>query len=246
MSEIFYPVAGTKNKSWKVTSAYGWRVHPITKAKKHHNGVDIWQGKEPTELRACFAGKVVGVSTSTDPNGAGNKVVVQSTIQGHKVTWTYFHLVKGSIKVKIGQTIDAGTVVGKMGDTGFATGKHLHWEIWDGHRTVQPNINTGGKGFKDPLKFMAKLLATPAPEPTPAPAQPVTVTPEPVQPGDVRFFYAIGSKGAEVKKAQTRLGITADGIFGKITEATVKAFQTKKGIKATGIIDNETWNRMFK
>jgi peptidoglycan hydrolase-like protein with peptidoglycan-binding domain len=259
-----YPVAGTKGKSWKVTSPYGWRVHPISKAKKHHNGVDIWQAKEPTLLRACFAGTVVGVSTSTDPNGAGNKVIVQSTVNGKKITWTYFHMVKGSIKVKKGQVIAAGEIVGKMGETGFATGKHLHWEIWSGHRTTQPNINGGGKGFLDPMKFMKSVLDVAKPlgeteTPPPVIGDPPSVkqsspkvlketetifdTPKP---GDVRFFFGIGSKGEMVKKIQKLLGITSDGIFGQITEASVKKFQLKKGIKVTGIVDTETWNRLNK
>jgi murein DD-endopeptidase MepM/ murein hydrolase activator NlpD len=159
MAKSQYPLDGQPGKAWKITSPYGWRVHPIKKTKKHHNGVDIWQGSKVTYLEACFDGKVVGISTSTDPNGAGNKIVVQSKVMGKKVTWTYFHMVAGSIKVKKGQKITAGTVVGKMGETGFATGKHLHWEIWAGHRTAQPNINSGGKGFYDPMKFTKSAIA---------------------------------------------------------------------------------------
>lgn len=255
-----WPVAGAKGKAWKVTSKFGWRTHPISGAKKHHNGVDIWQAKEPTPLRACFDGKVIGVSTSTDPNGAGNKVVVQSTVNGKKITWTYFHMVKGSIKVKKGQEVKAGDVVGKMGDTGFATGKHLHWEIWSGHRDSQPNINNGGKGFHDPMKFMAAVLApvvTPAvtvepvvapvvAEPTPAsPVSPVEAISAPEAP-KTHTSLKEGSKGDRVKQLQKRLGITADGIFGPITERNVIAFQEKKGLPKTGIVDETTWNRMFK
>jgi murein DD-endopeptidase MepM/ murein hydrolase activator NlpD len=246
-----WPVAGVKGKAWKVTSKFGWRTHPISGAKKHHNGVDIWQAKEPTPLLACFDGKVIAVSTSTDPNGAGNKVVVQSTVDGKKITWTYFHMVKGSIKVKKGDIVFAGDVVGRMGDTGFATGKHLHWEIWSGHRTAQPNINSGGKGFHDPMKFMANVLA---PKPVEVPVEaPVTVvepvsTPEPaiVTPEVAKAFVSLkkGSKGSEVKKLQTALKVTADGDFGPITEKAVKAYQTKKGITVTGVVDETTWKRL--
>jgi hypothetical protein len=182
MAKSQYPVDGKPGKAWKVTSPFGWRMHPIKKVKKHHNGVDIWQGGATTYLEACFDGKVVAVSTSTDPNGAGNKVVVQSTVMGKKITWTYFHMVAGSIKVKVGQKIEAGTIVGKMGDTGFATGKHLHWEIWAGHLKSQPlaGFNTG-KGFYDPMKFIASVIefekaAAAAPKATPEDA-PVTVAP---------------------------------------------------------------------
>lgn len=249
MTNPVWPVAGTKGKSWKVTSPFGYRVHPKTGVKKHHNGVDIWQGKNPTPLRACFDGKVVAVSTSTDPNGAGNKVVVQSTALGKKITWTYFHMVKGSIKVKVGQVIEAGTVVGNMGDTGFATGKHLHWEIWDGHLKSQPLAGFAtGKGFKDPMKFMAKVLA-PAPTQTtletpvtpveaPTPVQPIVVAPKAFEP------LKKGSNGSAVKKLQTALKVTADGDFGPITEKAVKAYQTKKGIVVTGVVDETTWKRL--
>jgi hypothetical protein len=243
---IKYPVAGARGKAWKITSNFGWRVHPKTGAKKFHNGVDIWQGKEPTPLQACFTGKVVGVSTSTDPNGAGNKVVVQSTVGGKKVTWTYFHMVNKSIKVKVGQVIEAGHVVGLMGDTGFATGKHVHFEIWDGHRTVQPNINNGGKGFQDPMKFIANaLIAQRAETPEASPVTPLEA-PKVVSAPVTAIQLQNGSKGEQVKLCQSKLGITADGIFGKITEAAVRSYQAKKGIKVTGIIDQETYERLLK
>ena len=160
MAKSQYPLDGVPGKAWKVTSPFGWRIHPKTKQKKHHNGVDIWQAKEPSYLEACFDGKVVAVRPNDDPNSAGHSVIVQSTVMGKKVTWTYFHMMKGSIKVKVGQKIEAGTVIGKMGATGFATGKHLHWEIWAGHLKAQPMAGfTTGKGYYDPMKFLPAVIA---------------------------------------------------------------------------------------
>jgi murein DD-endopeptidase MepM/ murein hydrolase activator NlpD len=159
MAKSQYPLDGKPGKAWKVTSKFGWRSHPIKKTKKHHNGVDIWQAKEPSYLEACFDGKVVAVSENTDKNSAGNKIVVQSTVMGKKITWTYFHMVHKSIKVKKGQKITAGTVVGKMGSTGFSTGKHVHWEIWAGHLKSQPMAGLhNGKGYYDPMKFTASAI----------------------------------------------------------------------------------------
>lgn len=174
MAKSQYPVDGKPGKAWKVTSPFGWRMHPIKKVKKHHNGVDIWQGGATTYLEACFDGKVIAVRPNNDPNSAGHSIIVQSTVMGKKVTWTYFHMVPGSIKVKKGQRIEAGTVVGKMGESGFATGKHLHWEIWAGHLKGQPmaGFNTG-KGYYDPMKFMASVI-----EFEKANAEAVKVTPE--------------------------------------------------------------------
>ena len=54
-----------------------------------------------------------------------------------------------------------------------------------------------------------------------------------------------GSNGEEVKKLQTKLGLTADGIFGSGTETAVKDFQTKNGLTADGIVGEGTWNKMF-
>ena len=160
MAKSQYPVDGIPGKSWKVTSPFGWRMHPIKKVKKHHNGVDIWQGGETTYLEAWADGKVIAVKPNDNPNSAGHSIIVQSTVMGKKVTWTYFHMVKGSIKVKVGQKITAGTIVGKMGETGFATGKHLHWEIWAGHIKGQPlaGFNTG-KGYYDPMAFIKAVIA---------------------------------------------------------------------------------------
>jgi murein DD-endopeptidase MepM/ murein hydrolase activator NlpD len=271
MAKSQYPIDGKPGKAWKVTSKFGYRVHPIKKTKKHHNGVDIWKGGNPY-LEACFDGKVVGVSTSTDPNGAGNKVVVQSKVMGKKVTWTYFHMVKGSIKVKVGQKISAGTVVGRMGQTGFATGDHLHWEIWAGHLKSQPLKGFAtGKGFYDPMKFTAAAIewekvnveageetSVEAPvEKMPAHSveAPVKVV-EPVKPAPVKPVSAPavevptaiikeGSSGALVKKLQGKLGIAVDGDFGPNTRKAVVGFQVKHDLIADGIVGPKTWKALY-
>ncbi len=54
-----------------------------------------------------------------------------------------------------------------------------------------------------------------------------------------------GSKGPEVKKIQTKIGLTADGIFGSGTEAKVKEWQKSNGLAADGLIGKGTWNAMF-
>jgi hypothetical protein len=159
MAKSQWPVDGKPGKAWKVTSPFGWRVHPIKKTKKHHNGVDIWKGGEPTYLEAWADGKVIAVKPNDSPTSGGHSVIVQSTVMGKKVTWTYFHMVKGSIKVKKGQRVEAGTIIGKMGMTGFATGKHLHWEIWAGHIKGQPMAGFhNGKGYYNPMTFCKAVI----------------------------------------------------------------------------------------
>lgn len=54
-----------------------------------------------------------------------------------------------------------------------------------------------------------------------------------------------GSTGEDVKKLQTRLGITADGNFGPGTEAKVKEWQSLNGLTADGIVGDGTWGKLF-
>ena len=54
-----------------------------------------------------------------------------------------------------------------------------------------------------------------------------------------------GSKGEDVKKLQTKLGLAADGAFGPGTEAKVKAWQAANGLVADGVVGDGTWDKMF-
>jgi putative chitinase len=59
------------------------------------------------------------------------------------------------------------------------------------------------------------------------------------------MLLKVGSRGEDVKKLQAKLGLGADGIFGKGTEDTVKSFQTKSGLTPDGIVGEGTWNKLF-
>lgn len=251
MAKSQWPVDGTPGKAWKVTSPFGWRMHPIKKVKKHHNGVDIWQGGNVTYLEAWTDGKVIAVKPNDSPTSAGHSVIVQSTVMGKKVTWTYFHMVKGSIAVKAGQKIQAGTVIGKMGETGFATGKHLHWEIWAGHIKGQPmaGFNTG-KGYYNPMDFCKAVIEFEkthheADQDTPETA-PVTVAPShsvpeiptvavPTEAKVVKEAPAVVAKPAVAKVAYP-------GHYLKVgaKDVEVKYLQTKLKVEVTGIFDINT------
>lgn len=273
MAKTQWPVDGTPHKAWKVTSPFGYRIHPIKKTKKHHNGVDIWKGGDVTYLEAWADGKVIKVIPNDSPTSGGHSVIVQSTVMGKKVTWTYFHMVKGSIKVKAGQKIEAGTIIGKMGMTGFATGKHLHWEIWAGHITSQPLAGFAtGKGYYNPMDFCKAVMAfekanveahketaedapvTEAPThsvediPTvavPKEAKVVKVAPAKVaNPGYPGSYLKVGSKGDAVKFIQQQLKVAVTGTFDAGTDKAVKVLQKKHGLTVDGIVGPKTWAQL--
>ena len=59
------------------------------------------------------------------------------------------------------------------------------------------------------------------------------------------MLLKIGSKGDDVKKLQSKLGLGADGVFGKATEEAVKAFQLKNGLSPDGLVGEGTWGKLF-
>jgi len=129
--DLLRPVAGA------VTSAFGWRRHPITKEVKFHQGVDL-RAAYGQEVQAAAGGTVV---FSGDRGGYGSTVEIQ-----HKdgTTTRYAHL--SARLVKKGDEISAGESLGRAGRSGRATGTHLHFEVIaaDGQR-VQPEQWAGGR-----------------------------------------------------------------------------------------------------
>ncbi len=156
------PLDGKFGKDWKVTSPFGWRIHPIEKYKKHHNGVDLWGPKAKIWNEAWHDGKVIAAGTSKLKNpdgslgGVGYYVDLRVIIDGEAYVTRYAHMVEGSLSVVKGEKVKAGTRLGIMGNTGASAGRHLHFEICKGrvHRWT-----SDGKGFVDPLKFVKATIA---------------------------------------------------------------------------------------
>lgn len=156
MAKSQYPVNGKFGKDFKVPSGgdYGYRMHPIRHERIHHNGVDLWGAKEPLLLEAWHDGVVTVVATNMA--SFGHYVVIRSKVGKVWITSLYAHM-KSPSKLKKGQKVDAGTIVGIMGSTGPVTGKHLHFEIGKGK--VHPFIFGGdGSRYYDPLKFVRATI----------------------------------------------------------------------------------------
>lgn len=101
----------------------------------YHAGVDFDAGRG-TPVRAPASGTVVLAEPLTV---RGNAVVLD---HGWGVLTGYWHL--SSIEVSVGQEVEAGEVIGRVGNTGLSTGAHLHWEVWVG------GISVDGLQWLDP------------------------------------------------------------------------------------------------
>lgn len=111
-----YPLPGY----YEVSSPFGWRIHPITKKKSLHTGVDF---PAPTGTPMYAAG--AGVVLMAGWYGAyGNAVIID---HGGGYTTLYGH--NSKLTVSVGQTVAAGQKVAEVGSTGWSTGPHLHFEV---------------------------------------------------------------------------------------------------------------------
>jgi murein DD-endopeptidase MepM/ murein hydrolase activator NlpD len=148
-------IDGKQGKDWKITSIMGNRIHPVTKEPKHHNGTDIWAPAEPCWIEAPYDGVVTEAKKSTAAGGGfGNFVMIHHKINGEHYTTVYAHMADG-LKVKVGQKIEAGTILGKMASTGMSTGKHLHWEL---HKGKKYAWSATGLNFIEPVAFFDALI----------------------------------------------------------------------------------------
>lgn len=115
--------------SARVSSSFGGRKHPIRRYVKHHNGVDLAAPKG-TPIRVVSDGVVVFADRYA---GYGNLVVVR-----HKQDYTTHYGHCDKINVRPGQKVKAGTIIGLVGSTGLSNGPHLHFEIRQGGKALDP------------------------------------------------------------------------------------------------------------
>lgn len=114
----------------RTASGFGWRIHPIYKIKKFHEGMDF-TAPTGTEIYATGDGVVEKVKNSL--RGYGKHVVVNHDF-GYKTL--YAHL--NDFNVRRGQRVKRGDVVGYVGSTGLSTAPHLHYEVEKDGSAVNP------------------------------------------------------------------------------------------------------------
>jgi murein DD-endopeptidase MepM/ murein hydrolase activator NlpD len=104
----------------QITSAFGWRVHPLLKTSRMHTGTDLG-APMGTPVLAAYDGEVA----LADKLGGYGLAVILRHVKGTQES-LYGHL--SEIFVKPGDQIKQGTVIGRVGSTGASTGPHLHFE----------------------------------------------------------------------------------------------------------------------
>ncbi|MDI3280663.1 MAG: peptidoglycan DD-metalloendopeptidase family protein [Bacillota bacterium] len=111
---FLWPVRG------RVTSEFGWRVHPIFKTRLFHEGLDL-AVPMGTPVKAAAPGQVI---LSGWAGGYGKTVIID---HGGGVSTLYGH--NSRLKVAVGDQVAAGEVIAEAGSTGFSTGPHVHFEV---------------------------------------------------------------------------------------------------------------------
>lgn len=124
--ELIFPLASS---AYRISDGYGWRSDPFTGEKRFHEGIDLACAQGSAVL-AAKAGAVVAAKRS---ESYGNYLRICHADD----TWTvYAHL--EYLYVREGEVVVAGQILGTVGQTGRATGAHLHFELYQGGLLCDP------------------------------------------------------------------------------------------------------------
>jgi murein DD-endopeptidase MepM/ murein hydrolase activator NlpD len=114
----------------RLSSGFSYRIDPIYKTVKFHTGLDF-SAPQGTPIYATAQG-VVRIAGNLG-NGYGNHVVIN---HGYQYSTLYGHMYR--IKVRSGQSVKRGEVIGYVGNSGKSTGSHLHYEVMKGKKHLDP------------------------------------------------------------------------------------------------------------
>lgn len=111
-----------------LTSSFGWREHPIAGESRFHYGVDL-AAETGTAICAFADGEVF----ATGESSTLGKYIILSHAQGYQTLYAHCSEI-----VKLSGSVSMGEIIAKVGQTGAATGAHLHFEFQDGTLYLNP------------------------------------------------------------------------------------------------------------
>jgi murein DD-endopeptidase MepM/ murein hydrolase activator NlpD len=118
----------------RLGDGFAWRIHPILRVPKHHDGVD-YAGPMGSPILAAGDGTVELISWQP---GYGRYVRVRHD-EGYFTT--YAHIAKAAKGLNVGQRVTQGQVIAYVGSTGLSTGPHLYYELRKDNRYLDPTAN---------------------------------------------------------------------------------------------------------
>ena len=131
---IYWPLP---EGTYTITSPFTMRISPVSGQLLAHEGIDMAAPLD-TPITAVYGGVVEEVAENSR---SGAYVQIKHTKSDGTVFHSaYLHQYMNKIKVKVGDTVTAGQVIGAVGNNGWSTGPHLHFEIHDSSDTpVDPD-----------------------------------------------------------------------------------------------------------
>lgn len=120
-----------------ITSEFGMRIHPVFNDLRPHQGIDI-AADEGEPVKAVLDGAVEKIDTD---NELGTYIVLKHS--GNLRT-LYAHL--SDVTVNVDDKVKQGDIIAKVGMTGITTNPHLHFEVWNGEKAVDPLTMLNQKG----------------------------------------------------------------------------------------------------
>lgn len=129
--DIHWPSPGYK----RVTSPFGYRIHPISGERKFHTGIDI-AIPHGEEILAAQDGEVIYAGFM---GGYGNVIIID---HGGGISTLYAH--NSRLVVRLGSMVNQGDKIAECGSTGMSTGAHLHFEV-----------RVNGE-YKNPFEYISK------------------------------------------------------------------------------------------
>lgn len=139
------------------SSGFGYRIHPITKKRQFHRGLDIPANKK-TPVRATADGVIEYVQSRNI--GSYGRVIRISHNFGFKTVFAHLN----KTMVNVGQVVKKGEIIGLTGNSGRSSGPHLHYEVRYANKVLNPkkfikwNLNNYNYIFKSERRVQWESL----------------------------------------------------------------------------------------